>query len=156
MIVNDPCLRKSGSQPCRIPDGPTRILMKFSPITLQIDWLGMVKLVFPLYQILLDFWPIQNLMSKPPVFIFTLKYIVKQANFEHVVRNLRRMVWKTDHGTSSGMLWTFRNQCHFDGTFPYISAVTTFEIHFLSFLRAKSSRVGELKIIISHLLVSLF
>ena len=110
----------------------------------------MVKLVFPSRKILLDFQPIQNLVSKQLVFVITLKYIVKQANFEHVVRNLRRMVWKTDHWTSSGMLWTFRNQCHFGGTFPYISAVTTFEIHFLTLFRANFSRVAEIKIVISY------
>ena len=116
----------------------------------------MVKLVFPSRKILLDFQPIQNLVSKQLVFVITLKYIVKQANFEHVVRNLRRVVWKTDHWTSSGMLWTFRNQCHFGGTFPYISAVTTFEIHFLTLFRANFSRVAEIKIIISYLLICLF
>ena len=54
------------------------------------------------------------------------------------------------------MLSTFRNQCHFGGIFPYISAVTIFEIHFLSFLGADSSRAGEFKVIISQSILCLF
>ena len=123
---------------------PTQILTKSSPFALQTDWWGMVvhcTIRFNLTRFLAN--------SKVDVKIgwnlVTLKYIVKQGNFEHIVLYISGALWETDHRASSGMCSNYKNQCRPGGTFPYFSTVQTFWNSTKDLSRADSGRVVNSK-----------